>query len=168
MFEQIRHAELVVSEYPAAATPPPGASLPGKDRPSYPSRFRISKRLSPPWLLLIPVLVWSRCGPVYKHVRFHSAVTYDQQQRFDLLARVKRLAKEYREATGRPLGVTGEVARARGGSVLGLTLAPVRHPGYDAERVHRRAARRRRRLRHEPPCPRSSYPARGGSRGWRV
>jgi hypothetical protein len=50
----------------------------------------------------------SRCGPVYKHVRFRSAVTYDRQQHFDLLARLKSLAREYREATGRPLGVTGE------------------------------------------------------------
>ena len=57
-------------------------------------------------------------------------------RQFDLLAQVKSLAKVYREATGRPLGVTGEVAEYEAARLLGLTLAPVRHPSFDAERTN--------------------------------
>lgn len=48
-----------------------------------------------------------------------------------LITEVKRLAKKYRELTGRPLGVTGEVAEHEAARLLGLELAPVRTPGYD-------------------------------------
>lgn len=48
-----------------------------------------------------------------------------------LLVEVKRLAKRYRELTGRPLGVTGEVAEYEAARLLGLDLAAVRTPGYD-------------------------------------
>lgn len=51
-----------------------------------------------------------------------------------LLAQVKRLAREYRALTGRPLGVTGEVAEYEAARLLGLALAEVREPGYDAVR----------------------------------
>lgn len=34
----------------------------------------------------------------------------DERRLFELLGEVKLLAREYRELTGRPLGVTGEVA----------------------------------------------------------
>ena len=53
----------------------------------------------------------------------------------ELLHRVKKLAKEYREVAGRPLGVTGEVAEYEAVRLLGgLKLAPVRQEGYDAQR----------------------------------
>ena len=59
-----------------------------------------------------------------------------------LLASAKRLARRYRELTGRPLGVTGEVAEYEAVNLLGLELAPVRTAGYDA--VERIGTRRRR------------------------
>jgi len=52
----------------------------------------------------------------------------------ELLAEAKRLAKEYRELTGRPLGVTGEVAEYEAARLLGVELADVRQAGYDAIR----------------------------------
>ena len=52
----------------------------------------------------------------------------------EILADAKRLAKRYREATGRPLGVTGEVAEYEATRLLNLELAEVRQAGYDAIR----------------------------------
>ena len=49
-----------------------------------------------------------------------------------LLSNVKVLAKEYRALTGRPLGVTGEVAEYEAARLLGLTLRPAREAGFDA------------------------------------
>lgn len=53
---------------------------------------------------------------------------------FDLLAEVKQLAREYYETTGKPLGVTGEIAEYEAARLLDLDLAPARTPGYDAIR----------------------------------
>jgi hypothetical protein len=53
----------------------------------------------------------------------------------DLLRRTKELAKQYRLMTGRPLGVTGEVAEYEAARLLGLTLAPARQAGYDAVEI---------------------------------
>jgi hypothetical protein len=55
----------------------------------------------------------------------------------NLLAQAKTLAKEYYALTGRPLGVTGEVAEFEAIRLLGLTSAPVRQSGYDAEGQNR-------------------------------
>jgi hypothetical protein len=49
-----------------------------------------------------------------------------------LINQVKAIAKEYRELTGRPLGITGEVAEYEAARLLGLSLCDVRQPGYDA------------------------------------
>lgn len=51
-----------------------------------------------------------------------------------ILSAVKRLAAEYYRLTGKPLGVTGEVAEYVAAEILGLELAPPRTPGYDALR----------------------------------
>ncbi len=51
-----------------------------------------------------------------------------------ILADVKRLAAEYYAATGRPLGVTGELAEFETAEKLGLKLAEARTAGYDATR----------------------------------
>lgn len=51
-----------------------------------------------------------------------------------LLQRAKRLARDYREHTGRPLGVTGEIAEYEAARLLGVELSPVRTAGYDAIR----------------------------------
>jgi hypothetical protein len=54
----------------------------------------------------------------------------------EILTSVKILAKEYYDLTGRPLGVTGEMAEYEARRRLRVELTPVRHPGYDAiERV---------------------------------
>lgn len=52
----------------------------------------------------------------------------------EILATVKPLAAEYYRLTGKPLGITGEVAEYVAAELLGLTLAPARTPGYDALR----------------------------------
>lgn len=52
----------------------------------------------------------------------------------DLIARAKTVAHEYYALTGRPLGITGEVAEVAAIEALGLEIAPVRQAGYDAVR----------------------------------
>jgi hypothetical protein len=56
------------------------------------------------------------------------------QRILQILAAAKTLAREYRALTGRPLGVTGEVAEGEAARLLGLTLTPARTAGYDAIR----------------------------------
>ena len=53
-------------------------------------------------------------------------------QIISLLKQAKRIARKYYELTGRPLGITGEVAEYEAARILGLNLAEVRQPGYDA------------------------------------
>ncbi len=50
----------------------------------------------------------------------------------DLLAEAKRLAREYRRLTGKPLGITGEVAEFEAAQILGIKLTVARQEGYDA------------------------------------
>jgi hypothetical protein len=52
----------------------------------------------------------------------------------EILAAVKPLAAEYYQLTGKPLGVTGEVAEYIAAETLGLALAEPRTRGYDAVR----------------------------------
>jgi hypothetical protein len=52
----------------------------------------------------------------------------------ELLATVKPLAAEYYRLTGKPLGVTGEIAEYVAAEILGLELAAARTTGYDAIR----------------------------------
>ncbi len=52
----------------------------------------------------------------------------------EILKEAKRLAVEYYRLTGKPLGVTGEVAEYVAAETLGLKLAPPRTRGYDALR----------------------------------
>jgi hypothetical protein len=64
-----------------------------------------------------------------------SAEAADSQRLVKLLGEVKALAQEYYELTGgRSLQITGEVAEYEAAQLLGLVLAPVRQPGYDAWR----------------------------------
>lgn len=58
---------------------------------------------------------------------------YAKQVR-DLLDQAKQLARDYRALTGKPLGITGEVAEFAAAEALGLTLAGAREAGYDAVR----------------------------------
>ena len=50
----------------------------------------------------------------------------------ELLAETKVLAKEYYDLTGKPLGVTGEVAEFEAARLLNLELVEARMAGYDA------------------------------------
>lgn len=61
----------------------------------------------------------------------------------EILSAVKLLAAEYYALTGKPLGVTGEVAEYVAAQTLGLELAPPRTQGYDAIR---RKGRRKERI----------------------
>lgn len=55
----------------------------------------------------------------------------------EILRDAKRLAQEYRQLTGKPLGITGEVAEYEAARILGVELTPARQAGYDAiERVN--------------------------------
>jgi hypothetical protein len=56
----------------------------------------------------------------------------------EILASAKQLAVEYYRLTGKPLGVTGEVAEYVAAETLGLRLAPPRTAGYDALRCSER------------------------------
>ncbi len=56
----------------------------------------------------------------------------DQGQVMDLLRKAKELAKEYRALTGKPLGITGEIAEFEAAYHLDLKLMGARQPGYDA------------------------------------
>lgn len=52
----------------------------------------------------------------------------------EILAQAKMIGAEYYRITGKPLGVTGEVAEYVAAEKLGLDLAPARTEGYDAIR----------------------------------
>lgn len=51
-----------------------------------------------------------------------------------LLGSAKQIAKEYRQITGKPLGITGEVGEYEAARILGIKLAEARQTGYDAVR----------------------------------
>lgn len=50
----------------------------------------------------------------------------------EILAEAKKLAQRYRALTGKPLGITGEVAEYKAARILGVELTPARQSGYDA------------------------------------
>ncbi|MCK4393317.1 hypothetical protein KAX17_10475 [Candidatus Bipolaricaulota bacterium] len=60
------------------------------------------------------------------------------KESFDLLTldgtieAAKAAARRYRELTGKPLGITGEVGEVLAARLLGLELADARQAGYDA------------------------------------
>jgi hypothetical protein len=53
-----------------------------------------------------------------------------------ILPEAKRLAQQYCRATGKPLGITGEVAEYEAARILGLRLTVARQAGYDAIEEH--------------------------------
>lgn len=56
----------------------------------------------------------------------------DNNRIMDVLREAKKLAQEYRTLTGKPLGITGEVAEYEAARILGVELTPARQAGYDA------------------------------------
>ncbi len=68
----------------------------------------------------------------------------DDPELIAILREAKRLAQKYRLITGKPLGITGEVAEYEAARLLGLELTAARQAGYDAiERVNGRVRRLR-------------------------
>ena len=53
-----------------------------------------------------------------------------------ILHDAKRLAQQYRRATGKPLGITGEVAEYEAARLLSLRLTDARQAGFDAIEEH--------------------------------
>lgn len=49
-----------------------------------------------------------------------------------VIQETKKLAKQYRQITGKPLGITGEVGEYIAAELLHLNLTEARNPGYDA------------------------------------
>lgn len=64
-----------------------------------------------------------------------------QDRVMQILRDAKKLAQEYRAITGKPLGITGEVAEYEAARLLGVELTPARQAGYDA--VERRCGKTR-------------------------
>ena len=52
-----------------------------------------------------------------------------------LLAEAKIIARRYHALTGKPLGITGEVAEYEAARILGVKLTAARQAGYDATEV---------------------------------
>lgn len=50
----------------------------------------------------------------------------------EILLAAKKLAQRYRALTGKPLGVTGEIAEYEAAQLLGLKLTVARQAGFDA------------------------------------
>jgi hypothetical protein len=59
-----------------------------------------------------------------------------------LIRQAKKLARAYYAKTGRPLGITGEIAEYEACRLLKLCPAPVRTSGYDATRTVGRRTQR--------------------------
>lgn len=55
-----------------------------------------------------------------------------QNETLEILKEAKVLARRFYSLTGKPLGVTGEVAEYEAATRLGLLLHPARQAGYDA------------------------------------
>jgi hypothetical protein len=53
----------------------------------------------------------------------------------EILGNAKKLAQRYRTLTGKPLGITGEVAEFEAARLLNLQLTEARQVGYDAVRL---------------------------------
>ena len=56
----------------------------------------------------------------------------ERAQLSKLVVQAKRLAVRYRQLTGKPLGITGEIAKCEAAAILGVDLHAARTAGYDA------------------------------------
>src|SRR5258708_31296915 len=59
-----------------------------------------------------------------------------------ILRQAKLLARRYRALTGKPLGITGEVAEYEAAQILGVKLEKARNAGFDATERKNGAVRR--------------------------
>jgi len=62
-------------------------------------------------------------------------MTQNSERILAILAKATRLAREYRALTGKPLGITGEVAEYEAAGLMRLKLMSARTVGYDAVRA---------------------------------
>lgn len=82
----------------------------------------------------------------------HQAMTTkpNSDRILDILEAVRKLAIEYYRETGKPLGITGEMAESEAARLLDLELCAARQCGYDARRLngvgHRRIQIKGRRI----------------------
>ena len=76
--------------------------------------------------------------------------TATESEVYEVLREAKQIAHCYYALTGRPLGVTGEVAQYEAHRLLGLELTEVRNAGYDA--TERDSAGRLRKLQIKGRC----------------
>jgi hypothetical protein len=60
----------------------------------------------------------------------------------DILQEVKQLGQRYYALTGKPLGITGEVAEYEAARILGVELTPARQAGYDGIEIRNGAPHR--------------------------
>ena len=60
---------------------------------------------------------------------------FDYPNLNEIIQAAKVIAKQYRQLTRKPLGITGEIGELTAANILGLTLTPARQPGYDAIRL---------------------------------
>lgn len=58
--------------------------------------------------------------------------TIDVDALRDTINKAKEAAKQYRNITGKPLGVTGEIGEFTVADLMSLKLTEARQPGYDA------------------------------------
>lgn len=56
----------------------------------------------------------------------------DRAQVLEVVEQAKKLAVQYRQLTGKPLGITGEIAECEAAAILGLDLHAARTAGFDA------------------------------------
>src|SRR5258705_153650 len=63
-------------------------------------------------------------------------------QVMEVLRKAKLLAQRYRALTGKPLGITGEVAEYEAARLLRLKLTPARNAGFDATECKNGSVRR--------------------------
>lgn len=69
--------------------------------------------------------------PTGVHIPLKTDEPQDEQV-LDVLRQAKVLAQRYRSLTGKPLGITGEVAEYEAARILGIQLTTARQAGYDA------------------------------------
>ena len=59
----------------------------------------------------------------------------ERAELLELVKQAKRLASRYQQLTGKPLGITGEIAECEAAAILGLDLHAARTAGYDATEI---------------------------------
>ncbi|HEV2317305.1 MAG TPA: hypothetical protein VGV89_07005 [Thermoplasmata archaeon] len=61
-----------------------------------------------------------------------AGVSASEKRVLQILGKAKILGREYYSLTGKPMGITGEVAEYEASRLLGVRLLPARNDGYDA------------------------------------